>query len=46
MDSIDKAYRRLYAAYSNEQDPARKARLDRALDTLANIELLRPAITF
>jgi len=44
--NYEDTYRRLYERFSAEKDPKRKKRLEKALDVLANIQLLFPDRNF
>ena len=44
MSVLNKAYEKIFKAYLVEKDPEKKKRLDNALDTIANFELLRPNV--
>lgn len=44
--NYENTYHRLYERFSAEKDPKRKKRLEKALDVLANIQLLFPDRNF
>lgn len=44
--NYEDTYHRLYERFSAETDPKRKMRLEKALDVLANINLLFPERSF
>lgn len=44
--NYEDTYHRMYERFSTETDPKRKKRLERALDVLANINLLFPGRSF
>ncbi len=44
MTVLNKAYEKIFNAYLVEKEPEKKKRLDNALDTIANFELLHPHV--